>query len=115
MRIQIKTDPSLGKDEIILLCHQKSEKVQQIKRLIDEMVCGQASMVVYKDKQEIYLHETSYKLYELEEILPGYFLRVSKSTIANIHRIAGISRNLTASSTIAFGSRHMFPGTILKR
>ncbi len=129
MKIQIKTDPSLGKDEIILLCHQKNEKVQQIKRLIDEMVSGQTSMVVYKDKQEIYLpvseilffetsgtaiyahtakemYETSYKLYELEEILPGYFLRVSKSTIANIHRIAGISRNLTASSTIAFGSTH---------
>ena len=129
MKIQIKTDPSLGKDEIILLCHQKNEKVQQIKRLIDEMVSGQTSMVVYKDKQEIYLpvseilffetsgttiyahtakemYETSYKLYELEEILPGYFLRVSKSSIANIHQIVSISRNLTASSTIAFNSSH---------
>ena len=129
MKIQIKTAPALGKDEVVVLCHPDNTEIHHLKNLIEEMNGRQASLVVYKNKQEVYLpvsdilffetfgtaiyahtakemYETNYKLYELEEILPGYFLRISKSSIANIHQIVSISRNLTASSTIAFNSSH---------
>ena len=43
-----------------------------------------------------------YKLYELEELLPGSFMRVSKSTIANLDRVYSVTRNLTASSVVEF-------------
>ena len=48
------------------------------------------------------IFETSLKLYELEEQLPGCFMRISKSTIANLDYIYSITRNLTASSVVEF-------------
>ena len=55
-------------------------------------------------KNDIY--QTRYKLYELEEILPGSFMRISKSAIVNTGHIYSINRNLTASSVIAFEGTH---------
>ena len=43
-----------------------------------------------------------HKLYELEELLPGNFMRISKSTIANLDFVYSITRNLTASSVMEF-------------
>ena len=55
-------------------------------------------------KDDIY--ETKYKLYQLEEMLPGFFMRVSKSAILNTNHIYSITRNLSASSTVTFGGTH---------
>ena len=55
-------------------------------------------------KKEIY--DTDYKLYELEELLPGYFMRISKSTIVNLKHVYSITRNLTASSLVEFANCH---------
>ena len=52
------------------------------------------------------MYEAGYKLYELEEILLGFFMRVSKSTILNTSHIFSINRNLTASSVVAFENTH---------
>lgn len=46
------------------------------------------------------------QLYELEELLPGSFMRISKSAIVNTSHIYSISRNLTASSVVAFADTH---------
>lgn len=51
-------------------------------------------------------YQTKYKLYELEDMLPGFFMRVSKSTILNTNHIYSINRNLTASSVVAFSGTH---------
>jgi len=55
-------------------------------------------------KKDVY--QTKYKLYELEDLLPGFFMRVSKSTILNTRHIYSINRNLTASSVVAFSGTH---------
>ena len=34
--------------------------------------------------------------------MPGSFMRVSKSTIANLDRVYSVTRNLTASSVVEF-------------
>ena len=52
------------------------------------------------------IYQTKYKLYELEELLPGSFMRISKSAIVNTSHIYSISRNLTASSVVAFADTH---------
>ncbi len=52
------------------------------------------------------LYETKYKLYELEEMLPKYFTRVSKSAIVNIKEIAALDQKLTSSRTISFHHTH---------
>lgn len=43
-----------------------------------------------------------YRLYELEELLPGSFMRISKSSIANLDLVYSVTRNLTASSVMEF-------------
>jgi DNA-binding LytR/AlgR family response regulator len=48
------------------------------------------------------MYETQLKLYELEGRLPQYFVRISKSCIANIMKIDSISRNITGASEISF-------------
>lgn len=60
------------------------------------------------DGDEIYAHtaddayKSKYRLYELEELLPGYFMRVSKSTILNIKSIYAINRSVSTSCTVQF-------------
>ena len=48
------------------------------------------------------MYEAQYRLYELEEMLPRYFMRISKSTIVNLNQIYSVTRNLTASSVVEF-------------
>jgi len=55
-------------------------------------------------KNEMY--ETTYKLYELEELLPRYFMRISKSAIVNMNKVYSITKNIAASSTVEFGDSH---------
>ncbi|MCL2487401.1 MAG: LytTR family transcriptional regulator, partial [Oscillospiraceae bacterium] len=46
------------------------------------------------------------RLYELEELLPPHFVRISKSAIANTRHIFSINRNLAASSLVQFNRSH---------
>ncbi len=73
--------------------------------------------LVMNNKSKIYMfitfykfyatvYKVRYKLYELEELLPEYFMRISKSTILNTNKIYSISKNLTASSIIEFQNTH---------
>ena len=39
-------------------------------------------------------------------MLPGFFMRVSKSTILNTDRVYSLTRNLTASSLVTFADSH---------
>ncbi|MCL2884985.1 MAG: LytTR family transcriptional regulator, partial [Oscillospiraceae bacterium] len=86
-------------------------------------------LVFFKDKQEfrfpadtvlffetdggdVYAHtandafQVRERLYELSDILPPSFLRVSKSAILNAHKVYSIQRNLTASSRVEFEGSH---------
>jgi len=47
-------------------------------------------------------YETKQRLYELESMLPASFVRVSRSTIANVTHIFSIQRGLTRVSHITF-------------
>lgn len=49
-------------------------------------------------------YRTQFKLYELERDLSTDFIRVSKSTIVNVNRIAAIERNITSTRRIEFES-----------
>lgn len=139
MKIRIETNPSLMENEIIIRCRNDNQEVQKLQTSIEELVMNTQCISVFHKKKHAYLpvskillfetsenmvyahtgddmYETSYKLYELEDLLPGYFVRISKSSIANIQQILSINRNLTASSIInfqntykqAYVSRHYF-------
>ncbi|HWT73902.1 MAG TPA: LytTR family DNA-binding domain-containing protein [Mobilitalea sp.] len=129
MKVRIDIDENVKEDEIIIRCGKLDENTQKVYNTLMELAKGSQHLMLYKGNVEYYLpldnilffetmdncisahtannvYDTSYRLYELEEMLPGYFMRVSKSTILNINHIYSISRNLTASSEVQFLNSH---------
>lgn len=128
MKVRIEIDSNIEEDEIIIRCKELTKSIQKIEETIQ-----QENQIInftfYKDNTEYYIplnsilffetsgneinahtsneiYEVKYKLYELEEILPINFIRVSKSTILNVDHIFSIEKNLTASSIVQFNKTH---------
>lgn len=129
MKIKIEIDASLSEDEVLIRCRGLTEQVTEIQKAVSEVVNTSQRFVFYRGNTEYYLaldeilffetdgdginahtrdniYQTKYKLYELEDLLPGCFMRISKSSIVNTNHIYSISRNLTASSVVAFAGTH---------
>ncbi len=129
MKIRIEIDENIIEDEVIIHCGGLTEQVAAIQKAVSEVVNASQKFPFYKGNTEYYLtlddilffetdekgisahtgdeiYQTRYRLYELEDILPGFFMRVSKSTIINTNHIYSINRNLTASSVVAFQNTH---------
>lgn len=125
MKVRIELEPEITEDEVIIRCGQLSDAIINLQNYITTQNSGTHCLTLedgetsfYIPVGEIYFFETegremkahtkdkifkcSYKLYELEEMLPKSFLRISKSTIANMDYIYSITRNLTASSVVEF-------------
>lgn len=125
MKIRIELDESLEEQEVIIRAPRLTGEISQLQSLICEATNSKRNLEFYKGETRVYLsidevlffetcdrgivahtdkeiYETAYKLYELEELLPRYFMRVSKSTILNTEKIFSIERNLTASSEVSF-------------
>lgn len=129
MKIRIEIDEKIKEDEVIIKCSELTDEINKIQSMLNEIISKKSSMVFYKDNIEYFIsleeilffetessiifahtindvYQVKYKLYELEEILPNNFMRVSKSTILNIDYIYSITRNLTASSIVEFQHTH---------
>lgn len=129
MKIKIEIDESLSEDEVLIRCRGLTEQVTEIQKAVSEVVNTSKRFAFYRGNTEYYLaleeilffetdgdginahtrdniYQTKYKLYELEDLLPGCFMRISKSSIVNTKHIYSISRNLTASSVVAFAGTH---------
>ena len=125
MKIQLEIDSALEDCEVLIRCPEINEEVQRLQRTIYEVTCRNQQIIFYQGEKEYYFpvrkvlfFETAdnsilahtakevfvvkHKLYELEELLPAYFMRVSKSTIVNTREIYSITKNLTASSVVEF-------------
>lgn len=125
MRVKIEIEEGLAEEEVIIKCGCLSEGVINLQNYISKQGNGKRCLPLssgdteyYIPMEEIYFFETegreirahtadklffcNYKLYELEELLPGNFMRISKSAIANLDHIYSITRNLTASSEVEF-------------
>lgn len=129
MKIRIELDENLDEQEVIIRTPVLTGDIAQLQNMIVEATKGQKSFEFYKGDVRVYLsldeilyfetcdkgivahtaddiYEVGYKLYELEDLLPRNFMRVSKSTILNTAKIFSIDRNLTASSEVAFRNTH---------
>jgi DNA-binding LytR/AlgR family response regulator len=125
MKIKIEIQDDLIEDEVVIRCSKLNEDVQRIGQAVSEIINSSQKLTFFKGGKEFYLmlkdilffeteekkvnvhtkddiYQSKYKLYELEEMLPGYFMRVSKSTILNTKEIYSISWNLTSTSVVGF-------------
>jgi len=127
VKLRIELTDGLQEDEVIIRCGRIDENVSKLQAFIQNI--SVPKMVFYKGSQEyflqfdeilffetegeqIYAHTTEdafrvkHRLYELEELLPHYFIRAAKGTIVNTTRIYSINRSLTASSQVKFSGTH---------
>ena len=129
MKVKMEIDENLIEEEVIIKCKELSDEISHLQQLISTAVFSKENFVVHKEDREYYLvlddilffetdggeinvhtanqmYKTAYKLYELEEMLPGHFIRVSKSTIANVRHIYSMSKNLSSASIVEFRGTH---------
>ena len=129
MKIRLELDSSLTEDELVIRSSSLDEKTYQLKDDIEKALNKTKLVLLYKNHRSYYLdldeilffetyggqvqahtakqlYQVSYRLYELEEGLPDYFIRISKSTIVNIYHIEAIKRNIRSSSLIEFRTSH---------
>lgn len=129
MKIRIELDESLFEEEVIIRCRNLTDQVQQIQRILSDSKFSRNKMEFTKGETQYFLSlkdilffetdggmvaahtaqdmfQTRLKLYELEDILPGYFMRISKSAILNTELVYAINRNLAASSVVEFQQSH---------
>lgn len=105
MKVRIEIDDSLNEDEIVIRTKEYTEELQQLisnfkskpsiqffKQDTEYYLDLDAILFFESDNGRVYAHtandmfSTTQKLYELENILPNSFLRISKSTIVNIQK-----------------------------
>jgi len=125
MKVKIEIEEGLAEEEVVIRCGALSDMVISLQNYISKQTSGKRCMSLTSEgteyfipMEEIYFFETSgreitahtadkrflcgYKLYELEELLPGSFTRISKSSIANLDYVYSITRSLTSSSVMEF-------------
>ena len=114
-----------GEEELILRAHSRDERISRIEDALESIVKGSREITLYSGGSEFYIpvsdilfFETSegkvyahtkdktftapHKLFELENILPSAFVRISKSAIANVRSISSITRELVGNGVITF-------------
>lgn len=129
MKIRIEVDSKIEEDEVIIRCSELNEDIKNIQMKLFDILSYKKPITFYKGDTEYYLsldeilffeteengicahtidnvYIVKYKLYELEEFLPGYFMRVSKSTILNTNHIYSITHSITSSSMVEFQNTH---------
>jgi len=129
MKVRIDIDESLTEEEIIIRCPSINDNINDIQKRLLDITKSAPNIIFYKDNKEYYLdiadilfyeildnscyaHTNDevflakYRLYELEEMLPLNFIRISKSTIVNTKHILSISSSFGTSTLIEFNKSH---------
>jgi DNA-binding LytR/AlgR family response regulator len=129
MKIKMEIDENLTEEEIVIRGNALTEEMAAVQRAVADVLARKQTLTFYKDETEYYIpldeilffetddggisahtsaevYTVKYKLYELEQVLPRNFIRVSKSTILNVSKVYSVERNLTASSIVQFAGSH---------
>ena len=127
MKVRIELDPEMDEAEMIIRAPRLTEDLAQLQQMIldrkmttltfytdrSEYFVNVSEILFFEtDGEKIYGHtredayEVRQKLYELEEILPITFCRISKSTIVNAKQIYSIEKSFSGTSTVNFYQTH---------
>lgn len=129
MKIRVEIDSEAQEDEILIRCREINSDITQIQCAIGQVINKKQRFQFFKEEKEYFfeldnilffetdengicahtvndIYSVKYRLYELEEMLPRSFVRVSKSTILNVNKIYSMERNITSYSTVSFRNTH---------
>ena len=123
--MKIKTEITEEGEEIIIRCRELDGRVIELERALDNILKGSGEMTLYAAGTEFYVAKrdilffesegdkiyartaerkylTDRKLFELEDLMPSYFVRISKSTIVNVKAISSLRREVTGNGEVSF-------------
>ena len=129
VRIEILPEEQLKEMEVVIYCNEIDAEVLGIQQFVSMQQKAATTMAFIKDDQEyyfpvsevlffetadnnVYAHTANdvfrvkYRLYEVEEMVPAYFVRISKSAIINSRKIYSIARNIASASLVQFQNSH---------
>lgn len=129
MKIRVEIDGNLREDEVIIRAKQFDETVLQVQQAVSDALASGRQWIFYRGEDQYYLplseilffqtegnevqahtkkeiFTVKYRLYELEETLPGYFMRVSKSTILNIRCVYAMTRSISSTCAVQLADTH---------
>ena len=122
IRTEISDD---GQEEIIIRCRTRTDQIKNIESILEGLISSEREMTLHLSGVEyyvplreilffeaydgkVYAHTKDktftceYKLFELENILPSSYVRISKSAIANVMMISSLKRELVGNGEIGF-------------
>ena len=124
--MKIRTEISdCEQEEIIIKCRARTDQIRNIEAMLENLVAADREMILHSSGVEYYVpineilffeaydgkvhaHTSDknftceYKLFELENLLPSSFARISKSTVANVMLISYLKRELVGNGEIGF-------------
>jgi Response regulator of the LytR/AlgR family len=129
MKVQIEQSDKQNELEIVIKCREVTDEVRDLQSKLLSIAKLKERLLFTKDNREFFLdldkilffesvddttfahtsddiYKIRLRLYELEDILPSNFLRISKSSIANSSSVYSITRNIGASSIVQFHDTH---------
>lgn len=130
MKIRIELIDGAAEDEIVIRCHSLNDEIARIQNAVSAVTAEKQGLVLYKADTEYYIpledilffqtesngmnahtrkdvYQAKFRLYELENMLPGYFLRISKSAIINVKKVHSLSKSsFSTTSEAAFLGTH---------
>ena len=127
MKINIELDSNLKEIELVIKTPDLNSDVILIKELVEKAIANSQKIIFYKgdseyfiplesilffetDDNKVYAHttdeffEVKFKLYELEQLIPFYYCRISKSSIINTKAIYSLENSFSGSSTSSFSN-----------
>lgn len=126
MRIRIELNQEQDEEEVVIRCRELNDTVKRMQDAIASLTKTKQTIVLYRGEAECYvgvenilffetvqngmtahtrehIYQAKYRLYELEELLPHYFVRISKSAIVNVKEIYSLQKsNLSTTSIVEF-------------
>ncbi len=124
MRVRIEVTEENAPEEVVIYCRRITPEIEEMARLLgtgkkgvtpsffkgeEQYYFSLSEVLFFETEGEIvYAHtakdsyETRTRLYELEKILPSYFVRISKSTIVSTLHIFSIQKGLTRVGHVTF-------------
>ena len=125
MKIRLEFDEEIAEEEIVIRCRSLTDEVVSLQKQIAEIGRTRMQLHVTRAERDYFLeldeilfmesvgtlvvvhttdgaYETRQRLYELEDMLPAGFMRISKSTIINTGKIRSIRKNIAGASEVEF-------------
>ena len=116
-------------DEVVVFCRKITPEVEAVIQMLKQREHSQLTPSFFKGDEQYYLSlreilffetdsdrvfahttdesfEVRQRLFELEAMLPGYFVRVSKSAIVSVLHVYSIQKGLTRVNLISFRHSH---------